>query len=141
MKTNITLLFLFVAVLGMQSQYKYDSSKIETIRWSPNPSYVEGIEQTEIDLNQNWKFAVSDSLNMADLDQLNFSSISVPGEWVMQGFDVEKDEFGVYRKIFKVPSDWEEKSIKLRFEAVYSECEIWLNGKKIGAHYTGFTAF
>ena len=141
MKTNITLLFLFVAVLGMQSQYKYESSKIETIRWSPNPSYVEGIEQTEIDLNQNWKFAISDSLNMADLDQLNFSSISVPGEWVMQGFDVEKDEFGVYRKIFKVPSDWEEKSIKLRFEAVYSECEIWLNDQKIGAHFTGFTAF
>ncbi len=141
MKIGITILLVFISALSMQSQYKYDSSKVETIRWSPNPSYVEGIEQTKMDLNQNWKFAISDSLNIADLNQLNFSSIKVPGEWLMQGFNVEDDEFGIYEKTFNIPSDWSEKSIILRFEAVYSECEIWLNGQKIGAHYTGFTAF
>jgi len=136
------LLFLFlVGMSSLYSQYKYDSSKIESIRWSPKPFYVQGVEVPELDINDMWEFAVIDTVNISAVQKLNFQSITVPGEWVMQGFKVEKDEFGVYRRELTLPSEMKGKSLKLRFEAVYSQCEIWLNGKKIGTHHTGFTAF
>ncbi len=31
--------------------------------------------------------------------------------------------------------------IRLRFEAVYMDAEIWLNGKQVGKHHYGYTAF
>lgn len=141
MKKIFIFLILFLASNYIQAQYRYDNGLIDNIRWSPSPTFVGGVKQVRVDLNQNWEFTVSDSINIVNLDKENFSSIEVPGEWVMQGFEVKKNEFGLYSKKFRIPPDFKEKSIKLKFEAVYSECEIWLNGQKIGAHYTGFTPF
>ena len=46
-----------------------------------------------------------------------------------------------YRKTFDVPGDWKGKNIILHFQAVDWESTVWVNGKLIGTHKGGSTAF
>ena len=46
-----------------------------------------------------------------------------------------------YRKDFFVPDKWRTRRIKLIFEGVDYECEVWLNGKLLGVHEGMFQRF
>ena len=45
-----------------------------------------------------------------------------------------------YKTTFEVPSSWKDRVI-LNFDAVDWSCEAWLNGKRLGIHTGGYTAF
>ena len=59
----------------------------------------------------------------------------------MQGFKVDSAGFGGYQTTFTLPADWQGKQVKLRFDGVSSESVVYLNGKEIGSHMGGMTAF
>lgn len=88
--------------------------------WSFHPAPREGFEQ---DAGTGWQ------------------PIEVPGEWVMQGFKVEPGTAAGYRRNFQLPDTWKGRRVKLRFDAVYSECTVWVNGHPVGEHLGGFTPF
>lgn len=67
--------------------------------------------------------------------------IVIPGQWSMQGFQVDSAAFGGYQTTFTLPADWSGKRVKLRFDGVSSESVVYLNGKEIGSHMGGMTAF
>ena len=47
-----------------------------------------------------------------------------------------------YRKHFTLPAAWEDGSaVHLVFDGVFRECEVWLNGKNITSHLSGYTSF
>ena len=56
------------------------------------------------------------------------------------GRSVGADSTLWYKCEFKVPSAWKEK-VLLHFDAVDWKTEVWLNGKPIGEHTGGYTAF
>ena len=81
----------------------------------------------------------------------NWRDISVPSNWMMEGFDkpiytniqmpipntpphVPQDDnpTGLYRRTFNVPNEWIDRKIILRFEGVDSAFYLWINGEKIG---------
>ncbi|MGD1010817.1 MAG: glycoside hydrolase family 2 TIM barrel-domain containing protein [Candidatus Aminicenantales bacterium] len=64
--------------------------------------------------------------------------IEVPSNWEMKGFRSETGT-AVMRRVFELPRNWKGKLIKLRAEGIYSGCEAWLNGVRVGSHDGGAT--
>ena len=54
---------------------------------------------------------------------------------------VGKDNVLWYERSFKVPAAWRGKKVMLNFGAVDWKAEVWVNGKYIGEHTGGYTAF
>lgn len=46
-----------------------------------------------------------------------------------------------YRKVFVAPKEWEGKHALLTFEGAAHESKVFLNGKLVGEHHCGYTAF
>lgn len=136
------ILFCLCLISGITSAQQIDSVRqvikamgYDLPRLSPVPESVKGVNTTVFSLNGTWKF------NPDCNNKSSWADIEVPGEWVMQGFTVKPGTFAEYSRDFTMPSDWTEKRIKLRCDAVYSECDILINGKKAGSHLGGFTPF
>lgn len=108
-------------------------------RLSPLPS---NIAEHRVMLNGEWAFNPSPGADFNGTQNTSgWKSIQVPGEWVMQGFEVKKGEFAGYLRQFNVPASWQGKRIKLRCNGIYSDSKIFINGKEAGSHLGGFTAF
>jgi len=48
---------------------------------------------------------------------------------------------GWYRKKFTIPADMKEKKFRIRFDGVYMNSEIWLNGQSVGNHPYGYSSY
>jgi beta-galactosidase len=70
-----------------------------------------------------------------------WADVVVPGEWVMQGFTVKPDTPAAYYRTFKLSDKPAGQRFKLRFSAVYSLCEVFVNGVSVGSHEGGFVPF
>jgi hypothetical protein len=64
--------------------------------------------------------------------------IDVPSNWEMKGFRAAGGT-AVMRRTFVLPKSWRGKMIRLRAEGIYSKCEAWLNGVRVGSHDGGAT--
>ena len=103
-------------------------------QYTPIPSSVEGVYNNTLSLNGVWNFSESTEGN-------DWKPIQVPGQWNMQGFKVDSAAYARYKRVFTVPRDWKGKQVMLRFDGVHSEYSVFLNGKKIGYHLGGMTAY
>ena len=111
----------------------------------------------KISLNGSWSFAL-DPLSRGevlgwqlpwktnDKDSANgyaaakFDVVNVPHCW---STDIRYNFVGKawYRKAFKLPEDAKEKLIRIRFEAVFYKCRIFINGEIAAFHDGGYTPF
>lgn len=108
-------------------------------RLSPLPVKI---EDQKVSLAGKWQFNPSPETDFWKKGRVdNWKSIEVPGEWVMQGFEVEKGKAAGYYRTFIVPSSWERQRVKLRCNGIYSDSRIYINGKEAGFHLGGFTPF
>lgn len=108
-------------------------------RLSPLPAKV---ENQKIPLAGKWLFNPSPEKEFWQKGNVdNWKNIDVPGEWVMQGFEVESGKPVGYFRTFTVPAAWNGQRIKLRCNGIYSDSQIFINGRKAGSHLGGFTAF
>ena len=111
-------------------------------RLTPVAETVSGIARPRLDLNRTWRFHPSPASDFwKGRDESGWSDIRVPGQWVMQGFRVKPRAAAGYRLRFQVPADWAGQRVKLRFDAVYSKADVWLNGTSVGSHLGAFTPF
>ena len=46
-----------------------------------------------------------------------------------------------YRRVIFAPAEWENKRIFITFEGAAHYAQVFINGEKIGEHYSGYTAF
>lgn len=109
-------------------------------RLSPLPTLL---KKEKVDLVGKWMFNVAPEEHFWEKDKQkqNWSTIEVPGEWVMQGYNVKKGKEAGYSRSFSIPSSWKGKRVKLRCNGIYSESNVYINGKKAAHHLGGFTSF
>jgi beta-glucuronidase len=109
----------------------------------------------EISLNGKWSFAI-DPTNVGEQNDWHqpweivkdnvsllpsgWDQVTVPHCWSL---DTRYNFIGKawYRKGFKLTGGVDNSSVRLRFEAVYSKCRIFLNGELVGMHEGGYTPF
>jgi len=98
--------------------------------------------------NPGWKLAVTDVAGAEDtgFDDSAWKNITLPHAWNEdEAFKVSIEDLSTgiswYRKHFRVPASGPNKKIFLEFEGIRQAGEFYLNGKFIGRHENGITAF
>jgi beta-galactosidase len=138
---------LHIVAVKAESKIEDDVSLFEIFlpmpRLTPQPLRIAEIAEQRLSLNGTWRFHTNPPDGFAESTTESgegWSDIQVPGEWVMQGFDVPDNSWAGYRRTITVPDDWKGKSIKLKCDAVYSQGRVYINGNLIGeTEQGGFT--
>ena len=98
-----------------------------------------------------WDFQCTDGRNSGE-----WTKIGVPSCWELQGFGTYQygmrfygkaspegiaNEKGLYKTEFTLPQEWQGRQIQLVFEAVFTDANVTINGRKAGAglYQGGFT--
>lgn len=92
-------------------------------------------------LNGQWEYAMSENAAVESYD----GNILVPfsPETLMSGVQkiLQPGEYLHYRKTFVLPEGFKQDRVLLHFGAVDQECTVAVNGKVVGGHKGGYTAF
>lgn len=142
--------------------------KLTSRMWEPPfipaaPAYLPGTEQAEIRLNESsgdgtWRFlydipdyhlpggipapsAEKQDFDFSVWENRAWKPIKVPGEPLMQGFDIQTNQEYYYQRRVEVPEQFFGNRILLRFDGVYSNARVWIDGKYIRTHVGGFTTW
>lgn len=110
-------------------------------------------------LNNNWQFIFTDEIP-AGIHAPGFEwngavDVSVPHSWNRVGYYLDNQSAhihnagninnaqgkGLYRKVFNVPAQTENKRLWLEFDAVSRVANVWVNGKFAGEHRGSFNRF
>ncbi len=100
-----------------------------------NPAFND-TEWQAVDLPHDWSIQRSDTLN--NEDHVGPFTKSAPGA-TSTGYT--KGGTGWYRKHFQLSKSDRNKTVILRFDGVYMETDVWVNGKSAGNHVYGYTPF
>lgn len=127
--------FFLITILLFNVDF-FSNSHAQFVAYTKASEYV-------INLNGNWQFNANPPSKFWLQEQAlkNWPSIEVPGEWLMQGFKVDAGKMAAYARSVEVPANWSDKTIYLRCDAVFSNADIWINGKKAGTHIGPMVAF
>ena len=111
-------------------------------------------------LSQNWLFHAGDSKGAESpaVDDHNWRSVVVPHDWSIMDkpdgsppFDPKaiagQDSgylpggIGWYRRHLKLTAAEAANVVRLNFEAIYMDADVWMNGERLTKHHYGYTAF
>jgi beta-galactosidase len=101
-----------------------------------------------VDLDGKWAFRIDPSQEGTDAgywatshDDTSWDRIEVPGVW--DTYDRYHDYTGDawYRFAFDSDQAWSGQNVRLVFDSVYHDSEIWLNGRKLGENNLGWIPF
>lgn len=111
-------------------------------------------------LSQSWLFHAGESegAESPGFDDDGWRSVVVPHDWGIMDKPDGTPPFdpkavggqdsgylpggtGWYRRHLRLDAGEAQKVVRLNFEAVYMDAEIWLNGERLARHHYGYTAF
>lgn len=108
-----------------------------------------------LNFNPDWKFIRSDpnGAQAPDFDDNTWTTVSAPhtyndvdtfDDWSVAGHHGESSQWQGrtwYRKTFTAPTVWQDQKVYVEFEAVRQVAEVYLNGRLLGIHKSGFSPF
>jgi beta-galactosidase len=105
-------------------------------------------QRTTYNFNSNWKVFVGDTVAAKEtaFPDASWRSVTLPWAWNEdEAFkkDIKDLSTGIawYRKHFKLPASPSTQKIFLEFEGIRQAGDFYLNGKYLGMHENGVTAF
>ncbi len=111
------------------------------------PAKNKAEERQRISFNESWKFTPENvrSSEITGFDDTKWANISLPHTWNAEdSFDDKPGYYrgtSWYRKKIKVDQKLRGKRIFIYFEGVNQVADLFLNGKFVGNHIGGYTAF
>ena len=106
------------------------------------------------DFDNNWKFILDSTHNYSEINvkDNNWRTLNLPHDWSIEG-TFSKDNpagagggalpggIGWYRKTFTIPAAEKGQSVFIRFDGVYKNSEVWINGNSLGIRPNGYITF
>lgn len=106
-------------------------------------------------MNTDWRFykGTSDNAFLPSFDDRTWETVNIPHTWnnidgqdgTPGGKDIRDANYfrgdGWYRKRFVLNEDDKDKLLFIRFQGANMQAEVFINGKRAGAHKGGYTAF
>lgn len=108
-----------------------------------NVSFAQRVKQT---INDGWLFALYDGdASAKEFNASDWETVSIPHSWNAKDSDDEVKGFyrgkGWYRKLVNVESLVDNQKVFITFEAANQEADVYVNGKHVGNHKGGYSAF
>ena len=108
----------------------------------------------KICFNDNWSFSLSDNpkASETDFDDKEWRILNLPHDWAIEG-DFSKDNpsgigggalpggTGWYRKTFIPSNEDSDKIIRIDFDGIYMNSEVFINGQSLGKRPYGYISF
>jgi beta-galactosidase len=104
--------------------------------------------------NDGWKFYRGDAsgAQQTTFDDSSWRSLSVPHDWSVElpfnqnspaghGGGLLDGGIGWYRKTFALDSSYAGQQIRIEFDGVYCNSEVWINGTSLGTRPYGYSTF
>ena len=114
-----------------------------------------GAERLHQSFDFDWRFtlAAPAGAEVPGFDDSAWTSVQLPHDWSMTLPYLSPEEggkgsmgfmqggLGWYRKTFAVPAAWKGRRVSLEFDGVYHRATVYVNGREVGFHPYGYTAF
>jgi beta-galactosidase len=102
----------------------------------------------------NWLFLRTIDSNAVNVqfDDTKWRKLDLPHDWAVEDTVSRSNKSGIeggffiagqgwYRKHFKGLPEWKGKKVNIRFDGVFMNADLWLNGKHVGHHTHGYSGF
>ncbi len=112
------------------------------------------IMDLHLNFNSDWHFHLGETPGFFEpaFDDSGWRVLDVPHDWSVEGKFSEENTtgppggylpigIGCYRKYFVLPEGTEGKRIKIKFDGVYMNSSVYLNGNYLGNRPYGFSTF
>ena len=113
------------------------------------------IEDRKVEFNQNWHFKLNANAKDAvkpDADVTSWKKLDLPHDWsIYNDFDHNspaQNEGGKlnggdawYRKTFKLDEEDLNKNVRITFDGVYMDSQVYVNGQLVGHYPNGYNQF
>ena len=74
-----------------------------------------------------------------------WKAVEIPHTWNAQDMQLSFDNFyagpAYYKKRYRLPAEWKDKRVFLRFEGVGAVAEVYVNGSLATTHKGAYSAF
>jgi len=127
----------------------------EDLKAATNEEVNQMIEDRKVNFNQNWHFKLNANSKEAvkpDADVSTWQKLDLPHDWsIFNDFDHQspaQNEGGQlnggeawYRKTFKLDEKDLKKNVRLTFDGVYMDSQVYINGQLVGHYPNGYNQF
>ena len=127
----------------------------EELKAATNEEVNQMIEDRKVNFNQNWHFKLNANPKEAvksDADVSTWQKLDLPHDWsIFNDFDHQspaQNEGGQlnggeawYRKTFKLDEKDLKKNVRVTFDGVYMDSQVYVNGQLVGHYPNGYNQF
>ena len=127
----------------------------EALKAATNEEVNQMIEDRKVNFNQNWHFKLNANPKEAvksDADVSTWQKLDLPHDWsIFNDFDHQspaQNEGGQlnggeawYRKTFKLDEKDLKKNVRVTFDGVYMDSQVYVNGQLVGHYPNGYNQF
>ncbi|ORO43262.1 LPXTG-anchored adhesin/beta-galactosidase BgaA [Streptococcus oralis] len=128
---------------------------MEDLKAATNEEVNQMIEDRKVNFNQNWHFKLNANPKEAvksDADVSTWQKLDLPHDWsIFNDFDHQspaQNEGGQlnggeawYRKTFKLDEKDLKKNVRVTFDGVYMDSQVYVNGQLVGHYPNGYNQF